>query len=801
VTIGGGRPGSSGFRAVEEEDRPVRTATLSGRLALGLALAAGLVPALAGAGEAPAGGAAGGKAALEQAARMVEAARAQYLTEAHCPFSPAGAVMRVGSDPEKLAAFVREKIGYEPCAGSVRGAQGTLAAGAGGDWDRALLLRALLAEAGFGCELAVLQRKDAERLAVVDAFLASSGRERTLGAGRRPELDRLPPVSPLLEQYGIRLNNRALRLSGAVIRWQGLLDEAYDCGWTQSEQLKAVLGKAARPRSFAAWREALAAGAAERVLLHLPREKKYLDVSPEALAGGEAAGKLARRLAEVPADRVARVDLRVVLRVAEAGKKTKPTVLVEHGAPLAALLGSNLRVQVVPESSKAPTKPMTDWTGADCYDFLTGCERFQAVIESGELWKASLAFDRQGNLFAVSPDGRIEAAKALGGSVGKTFGGLGGFGGGGEEEPAKPKTSLESLDLEIDLKLPGAEPVAIRRLLCGRLRPGVSPVVHTDIACFPGPTGAGTAQWLALDAAVRNFGVIADALSGKDLDAHMRSANVRVVQRMLHEWQLARLGLADRVLSSREDLAYAGGPAIVMKTATLLPVAEPRSVARRTVVDVAFDGTRLVPRNEAAARAAFDANLLLGAAATAVEAARVREKQPGADLRGACAEFQQAAVLGDQPAVASAGSLAGVRPTELAAWGIAANQKGELLVFPGKDAPRSWWSVDPATGAALGRGDSGEGMSATEYLQIIKMNLSNLKCMIQIMGAAIRGADKNKAAREWLMCITGTDNPGNYVGAYGGVTGLSMEGGSGFSMAGDILGGAWDVAGMAGSSD
>jgi len=28
-----------------------------------------------------------------------------------------------------------------------------------------------------------------------------------------------------------------------------------------------------------------------------------------------------------------------------------------------------------------------------------------------------------------------------------------------------------------------------------------------------------------------------------------------------------------------------------------------------------------------------------------------------------------------------------------------------------------------------------------------------------------------------------------------------MEGGSGFSMAGDILGGAWDVAGMAGSSD
>jgi hypothetical protein len=737
-----------------------------------------------------------GETALDRARKMVEAARREYLTDAACPFSTAGVVMRTGADPAKLAGFVRGKIGYEPYAGSVRGVAGTLAARAGSDWDRALLLRALLAESGFASELVVIPRKESERQEVVDGFLAGQGRERTLGAGRRPDLSKVPPASPLLAQYGIRLNNRELNLAGAAVRWQGMLDEAYDSGWTQAEQLRPILAKAAKPQPFAAWKAGLAAGAAERVLLYLPATRAFLDVSPDAATVSDTAAKRAKRLTEVPSDRIATVDLRVVLRAADAEKKVKPATILAHSTPLASLFGRNVQVQIVPEASKAPGKPMTEWTPADCHDFVVGCDRFQAVLESGELWQGSLVFDLAGKLFTVSSDGRIEAAKGLGSGVGKLFGGFGGDG--GEEEGAR--TTLESVELEVDLKLPGAEPVKVRRLLCGRLRPGVSPIVHTDMAFFPGPVGPDAVQWLALDAGVRNFRVVADVMSGKDLDAHMRGADVRVMQRMLHEWQLARLGLADRLLSAADGLAYAGGPALVMKTAMLIPRAEPKSLLRRTVIDVAHDGARLVPRTDAAARAAFEANVLLGAASTAFEAQLVREKQPCADLRGACGEFQQAAVQGVQPAVAAAAALGQVKPTELARWGIAANQRAEVLVFPGADAPRSWWSVDGATGVTLGRGDSGEGMSASEYLQLIKMNLSNLKCMVAFMGDFIRGTKRDDALKSWLMCVTGADNPGTYVGAYGGVAGLSMEGGSGFSTAGDIIGGAWDVAGMAGSS-
>ena len=107
---------------------------------------------------------------LDRAVLLAEAARRDLLTERNCPHSPAGVVLRVGTDPDALAAFVRERIGYEPCLGVVRGPQGTLAAMAGGDWDRAALLQALLREAGYASRLKVAPRDPAERGRLVDAF-------------------------------------------------------------------------------------------------------------------------------------------------------------------------------------------------------------------------------------------------------------------------------------------------------------------------------------------------------------------------------------------------------------------------------------------------------------------------------------------------------------------------------------------------------------------------------------------------------------------------------------------------------
>ena len=55
----------------------------------------------------------------------------------------------LGKDPTQAFEFVRDAIGFDPYPGMLRGAEGTLAARAGNAWDRALLLKALLAESGL----------------------------------------------------------------------------------------------------------------------------------------------------------------------------------------------------------------------------------------------------------------------------------------------------------------------------------------------------------------------------------------------------------------------------------------------------------------------------------------------------------------------------------------------------------------------------------------------------------------------------------------------------------------------------
>src|SRR5687767_15939603 len=77
--------------------------------------------------------------AAERYLQYCKAAREQVLTPASCPFAPAAVAMVVGNEPTKLAEWVNERIAYEPYAGVVRGAEGTLAAQAGGDWHRAVL--------------------------------------------------------------------------------------------------------------------------------------------------------------------------------------------------------------------------------------------------------------------------------------------------------------------------------------------------------------------------------------------------------------------------------------------------------------------------------------------------------------------------------------------------------------------------------------------------------------------------------------------------------------------------------------
>ena len=90
----------------------------------------------------------------------------------------------LGADPEAAFALVRDRIGFDAYAGSLRGAEGTLTRRAGNAVDRALLLQALLAATGTPARLA---------FGDLDAATAQAVLDRSLG---RPT-DPLPSVDGL----------------------------------------------------------------------------------------------------------------------------------------------------------------------------------------------------------------------------------------------------------------------------------------------------------------------------------------------------------------------------------------------------------------------------------------------------------------------------------------------------------------------------------------------------------------------------------------------------------------------------
>jgi hypothetical protein len=722
----------------------VRKVALAG---LGLVLSIGLLAL-----PPPVFGEGGPEMALDRAVRLAAAARRRLLTEDRCPFSPSGVVMRVGSDPEALAAFVRERIGYEPYLGVVRGARGTLAAGAGSDWDRAVLLAALLAEAGYESLLIVAHRTEAERAARIEAFLAGQGRERALGAAGSRRAVRLPPPSPLLAEVGVSLPNRDLAVARGTARWRRLLDESHDAAAGLMPSLSSALGASGAEvgRTFDAWRRVLLSGAAERVLVEAGGRTLHPGPDP---SNAPAPGNRAKSHPAPPADRMARLGVRLCMAVVGEGAPKTPVVLMDESFPVGSLFGKPIRFQIAPDGSAGGGKPANEWGEDDWFERLGTYERFQAMLEVDRLWLASDAFDIHGRTFKVKNNGQIESAKGMGRAVGRGFGG---FGGGGARTPEKPKTTISALTLELTLELPGTEPIRTRRLIWGNLRRDVSPVYLTDLVVFGGPVGPETLFWRAFDVATANVRFSARILSSDDRYRMARTDDMRMLHQMLQDWQLARLGIADRLLSADEGLAILGGPALVMKTAFLVPDPKAKRINRRTVVDIVHDGLLLVPRRAGAETVAVRANMTLGVASTVLESCLVRERRPTTEVEGAFAAFERAAVRGDSPVVARAPELDAVSPAALTRWALADAPTGRVLLFSCAGG-NSWFDIDPATGATIGRGGGGEGQSMAEYKAAIDTAMKNLKCMLVMMNGARQGQDATENAYEWTKCITGFD--------------------------------------------
>ncbi|MGN6032916.1 MAG: transglutaminase domain-containing protein, partial [Thermomicrobiales bacterium] len=103
----------------------------------------------------------------------------------------AGKAAELGYDLDRIVAFVRTGVRYEPYAGALRGALGVLWSGAGNSVDQALLLAALLVESQIVCRV-VTGELSAERQ---QALLTAAGGGAGVGMAGTPAATPSPPAN------------------------------------------------------------------------------------------------------------------------------------------------------------------------------------------------------------------------------------------------------------------------------------------------------------------------------------------------------------------------------------------------------------------------------------------------------------------------------------------------------------------------------------------------------------------------------------------------------------------------------
>lgn len=727
------------------------------------------------------------------------AVRSEILVPTSCPFDPTAIVQLVGADPEKLAAYVRDKIRYEPYLGIVRGPGGTLAAGSGGDWDRAALLRALLTQAGIDSSLLVLRRSPAQADAAVAAFLAARPRAKSLWD--LPDVDpaRLPPANPFLARFHIPAGNRLVYLRRSLADWRSMVDECLAAASVEQPVLDSSLAASGHPAMgapFDQWQASLLAGAAERVMVTVttPSGQRVLPVGPDSGIPAESDLNAAVALSDVPADRNATLTLRLSMTVSGGEADADPMLLLESSLPLGELFRTPTRLEIIPYDPKAANGPPLHWAQDKWFDNISGFKQFLAVLRSGSEETTSKLFDLNGQLHEIADDGQVSDAQNLGGGM------VSGFGGalGGDNPSAPVGTHLKALILDIELALPGQPPAKSRRLLFGQERPGGSPIVSFDVLALGGPLGPSTVDWIALDALTADAPMIAAAYGTHGpTDADPAKAvgtedRIRIPS-LLYQWQTGRVILAAEILTRHPNLAVLNGPAIVLQGERLTIDAGARRIGGHTAIDVVFDGQRIVPRIAPAVKEAAEANETLGVASTVLESVLLGRAHPTEDVRGPYAASEEAALSGQTSVVRLSGGTGKESP--LAEWAVCNNEPGRLMVFPVSQSATTWWAIDPATGATIGRGDDGEGQSTIEYLKVTKENLANLKCCLGFLSGFMNG---NKgAAYDYVMCITSLDNPGEIVAGGAGFLGTMTEdfeaSGEAFGLLGDALAGALDL--------
>lgn len=650
-------------------------------------------------------------------AAFSETARRELSKPGADPSDVTGKADALGRDPQKIFEFMRDKVGLEPYAGVLRGARGTLVAGAGNALDRALLAQALLAASDVETRLVQGTLSEAQASTLLGRFLDGNAPPAVLA-----DLVKVPDDATLSSEAAALAAGSGLPEDRVKELLQHVRAQNKDF-WSKTDarrsaQLAFLTNQLQTSRiQRKVERPALTAVLKGRLREHYWLELKgpdgawtAFDPSFADAARGTTYGSGRVPLSEVPQSKYHRLEFSLVYRTLTGGAP-KDEVLMTDSFPSADALLTPMEFAIGPADPSLDASPLASMDRGQFAGSLKKMTRFLPVLSTGPAVTLGRAFDLDGHTF--------DPNDAQSGNAGGTF--FGDALGGGEEE-AQP----QFVELRVVLRLTGPGRAAssqTRTLVRAEdlMAPAFAPpILRWEMLLQP--------QWLSADFVgfntLRQAEKLSDAVAAARSGVAMSQALSQLlppVSLRLMDLALLRESAAAGILAENQGVrAFVDEPMLTIlgERPTELSATDGR-ISSELHVDIVDNSVRYVPRDDQAASAAFDAALRQGVADCVLEDQYLRQLAPNADNRSSATILEQAQADARPPILASAQDTTRLSGSSLPETDVAWIHENEaapsaLVIATTATGSGAWWSIRP-DGNAILRGRGGEGQAMTEY--------------------------------------------------------------------------------------
>jgi len=674
------------------------------------------MPAIAAAPGAPPKSEEAKKALLQrhlQAAQKWKSIIEGYVAATPAAQADMAALADVLPNPKSVFEFVRDQVALEPYPGAMKGAAATLITRGGNDLDRALLLGTLLSMQGVDVQIAhgqltsaqaqsllqqITERPDAAEL--IGRAVAEAGPARTPAAQKSPAAVKITALT----------SADAKRFGDAIEQSYALLDSS----------LKAAKLQVGSDKSAAQLKSLQ-----DHYWVRATIDAKTLDLDPSF-----AAAELGRKYTSVAetfnlnaldSQRLQIMNLRLVADYLRDGEITSQR-LFEGDFNAIDLWGQNIRIAILPGAAKGAAND------------------YRATLSVGGDTAARTDFQLR-----VSPGGKpsspVRGNTSLFGGMAGVLGGGASENGGADAAPKSPAAVLARLYVEVETRGPQLEPSRSRRIILDRLAPGAKPQIDPAMAgdlvagklisqVWDGAIGVGpvhplylakaTLAWIGSDIDLQNQ-LIASADARGKLDSSQLPGPMLAPELLTFFSSSANAEHEIQRQFAPQARAYYERPRLVFLRRGFVVGDWANAAARasyREGIDIMNSPFGLVGHPELQTRVA----MRWGAADTSLELRfTLRRAKAFNTLRLIAAASSEKvsldAIAPDQSAALA--SLSVPAPINAVLAGELAD--GRTILAPQRlielngTHTYGWWSIDRATGYAIGKMELGGAQELTEY--------------------------------------------------------------------------------------